>query len=79
MLAAAATIAAFAAPAAHASAIGEGGDLSGLPVVEHHTQAAPPSSSSDWELIAIAGTAVIVAGVGLGGSRRHSRQRASAA
>jgi hypothetical protein len=79
MLAAAATIAAFAAPAAQASAIGGGGGLSGLPLVEHHAQASPPSSSPDWELIAIAGTAVIVAGVGLGGSRRLARQRTAAA
>jgi hypothetical protein len=79
MLAAAATIAAVAAPAASASDIGNGGGLSGLPLVEHHTQAATPSSSPDWELIVIAGGAVVLTGVGLGGSRRRARQRTAAA
>jgi hypothetical protein len=47
MLAAAATIAASAAPAAQASAIREGAGLSGLPLVEHHAQVSPPSGSPD--------------------------------
>ena len=80
MLAAAATIAALAAPAAHAKPIGEGEAFTGAPIAEHHTiQASHPSSSPDWTLIAAAGSAVIVAGAGLEGSRRHARRRSTAA
>jgi hypothetical protein len=80
MLATAATIAALAAPAAHAKPIGAGEPFTAVPIAEHHTiQGSHPSSSPDWELIVIAGGAVILTGVGLGGSRRLARQRTPAA
>ncbi len=80
MLATAAALAAFAAPATHAQAI-EGGGGVGLPLAEHHIVQAPrPSSSPDWELIAIAGGGtVIVACAGLGGSRRLALRRTAVA
>ena len=80
MLAAATTILALAAPAASASAIGEGGDLSGLAPAEHHAvRASRHSSSPDWELIAIAGGgAAVLVGTGVSGSRRITRRRTSA-
>lgn len=69
------TLVAAGGPAAHASAIGEGG---GDPVLPSHNVAAATSrsGSTDWGLIALAsgGTAVLI-GVGVGGSRQASRRR----
>jgi len=79
VIAATATLAAAGAPAAQAMPIREGGGEPSLP--SHHVAAATShSGSTDWGLIALAGggTAVLV-GVGVGGSRRVSRKRRSAA
>ncbi|MGO9890466.1 MAG: hypothetical protein ACLP0L_21560 [Solirubrobacteraceae bacterium] len=79
-LAAVASLAAATAPAAHASAIGEGGG--GLPAtgssVSHVAPGHHDSGSTDWALIAIgAGGTVVLVGAGVGGSRAYSRRRTS--
>jgi hypothetical protein len=77
ILAATATVAALAAPAASAVDIGQGG--SGLPTISQQVVATPHhSSSTDWTLIALAGggTAALI-GAGLGGSQRIARRRNS--
>jgi hypothetical protein len=68
------TLVAAGAPAAHASAIGQGGGDPVLPG-RHVAPATSDSGATDWGLIALAGggTAVLV-GVGVGGSRRASRR-----
>jgi hypothetical protein len=70
ILATAATLAAISAPAAQASAIGEGG--SGLPATTHHALAAHHSTNStDWELVAITSAgAITLAGATLARRRR---------
>jgi hypothetical protein len=74
-LVAVAGLAAATAPAAHASAVAEGG--SGLPPTAPHVAPAQRDpSSTDWSLIAIAGGgAIVLVGAGVGGSRAHSRRR----
>jgi hypothetical protein len=79
ILATVATIGAIAAPAAQASAIGEGGG--GVPPASHPTAvvtSSPDPGVSGWEVIAL-GAGAAVAGVAAGavGSRQISR-RASA-
>jgi hypothetical protein len=75
------SLAAATAPAAHASAIGQGGG--GPPTTaspaHHVARAWRDSGSTDWTLTAIGGGAVVLVGVGIGGSRAYSRRRTSAA
>lgn len=80
MLAAAATLAVASAPAAQASAIDGGGGGSEGTVARVQQHIAPRhSSSTDWELIAIAGGGTVaLLGAGLGGSRRRTRRPDSA-
>ncbi len=77
VLATTATVAALSAPAAHAQAIGDGGG--GGPLTYQHVAAvAHHTASSDWTLIALAGGGVaVLAGTGLGASRRLTRLHAS--
>ena len=78
-LAAVVSLAAVAAPAAHASSIGEGGGSSPLtsPTVSH-AAAHSDSGSPDWAVIAVgAGGAAVLVGAGVGGSRRRNRREAS--
>jgi hypothetical protein len=81
ILATAATLAAVTAPAAEAAAVGEGGggELPVAAAANHSAISRHQSSSTDWELIGLAGggTVVLVA-AGLGGSVRLTRRRASA-
>jgi hypothetical protein len=78
ILATAATVAALSAPAAHAEAISDGGG--GRTLTNHNVAAAPHHpATADWPLIAVAGGTVVLVGAGLGGSRRLSSRRASAA
>jgi hypothetical protein len=75
--AAIASLAAVTAPAAQANDIGEGGGDPST-TASHIAPAHRDSSSTDWALIAVgAGGAVVLVGVGLGGSRAHSRRRRS--
>lgn len=83
ILATAATVAALApaVPAAHASLIGEGGDGASRSAVTAQPTSAPRhhSNSIDWETVAIAGGGtVVLVGVCLAGSRRHTRRRDAA-
>jgi hypothetical protein len=76
-LAAVASLAASTAPVAHASAIADGGG--GLPPTasptSHVARAHPESSATDWSLIAIGvGSAVVLVGTGVGGSRARTRR-----
>jgi len=77
-LAAVASLAAATTPAAHASAIGEGGGglppTSGAQVATSHHD----SSSTDWALLALGtGGAIVLVGAGVGGSRAYTRRRSS--
>jgi hypothetical protein len=75
--AAIASLAAATAPAAHASAIREGGD-SLSPAASHVAAHQPGTGSTDWSLIAIgASGAAALVGAGVGGSRAYSRRRTS--
>jgi hypothetical protein len=79
IIATAAVLATGVAPAAaQASDIGAGGGEAPLPAP--HIVAPAHPGSTDWALIALAGggTAVLV-GAGVGGSRRITRRRESAA
>jgi hypothetical protein len=79
-LAAVASLAAAAAPTAHAYAIGQGGgSLPATASPAHHVARAwRDPGSTDWAVIAIgAGGALVLVGAGVGGSRVHSRRRTS--
>jgi hypothetical protein len=81
ILATAATLAAVTAPCAHASAIGGGGggQVSITAASEHTAPTRHHSTTSDWELIAIAGGGTVAfLGAGLGASRRRARGHAPA-
>ena len=81
ILATAAILAAVAAPAAHASDIGQGDGGEGLNTVtaQHTSIPRHRSDSTDWETLAIVGSGtVLIIGAGLAGSHQYARRRASA-
>jgi hypothetical protein len=75
ILATAATLATLSAPAAQAQTISDGGG--GGPLINHHIAATSHHPApTDWTLIALAsGGAAVLAGVGLGASRRRTPTR----
>jgi hypothetical protein len=79
IIATTAAVAAAIVPAAQAQDIGQGGGDPAVPT-QHAVVAPSHPGSTDWALIALAGggTAVLI-GAGVGGSRRVTRRRESAA